>query len=174
MFITLFNLQGARRSAKLIDITTSFSHCQELFSSFFKLFQALSSAEITFSCINQAVELGRRSRSDFDMLPLTQPFVKNFFQVFQTFLKFSAQISLVRGALSSARLSYQSLSQKSTPFSDISSVWSFCQSSVAFPTLPLCSSQIGAGTPAATQAASSVCPQTDVTCRILTCLFLLS
>ena len=116
VFITLFNLQGARRSAQLIDITTSFFPCQELFSSFFKLFKALSFAGITFSCINQAVELGRRSRSDLISLPLAFRFVKNFFQVFQTFFKFLQPKQLVDGALSSARLSYQTQQQLSTLF----------------------------------------------------------
>ena len=42
MFVTLFNLQGARRSlAAGVYFTISFSSCQALFSSFLKLFQRL-------------------------------------------------------------------------------------------------------------------------------------
>ena len=41
VFITLFNLQGARRPAKLRYDIMPFSFCQALFSSFFELFQCL-------------------------------------------------------------------------------------------------------------------------------------
>ena len=46
MFVTLFNLQGARRSlAAGVYFTISFLACQALFSSFLKLFQPLSQEE---------------------------------------------------------------------------------------------------------------------------------
>ena len=45
VFITLFNLQGARRPAKLRYDIMSFSFCQALFSSFFELFQCLHPQE---------------------------------------------------------------------------------------------------------------------------------
>ncbi|WP_206407014.1 hypothetical protein, partial [Flavonifractor sp. An100] len=50
VFVTLFNLQGTHRSLHIFcaaadfNFITSSSLCQELFSSFFKLFSALSFA----------------------------------------------------------------------------------------------------------------------------------
>ena len=116
VFITLFNLQGARRSAQLVDNTTSFSSCQELFSSFFKLFEALSSKRIPFSCITKLSNSAAALVSDLIILPLAFQFVKNFFQIFQIFLKFSLSNQLVEGAVSSAQLVYQSRPYLSTLF----------------------------------------------------------
>ena len=60
LFITLFNLQGARRSAKLVYITILFSLCQELFSDFFDLFSFFHPRRSDF--VTQACQPGRRSR----------------------------------------------------------------------------------------------------------------
>ena len=85
MFVTLFNLQGAHRSelvAAGFNDNTSFSLCQELFSSFFKLFRS--------SFIRRLSRLSRAGfAADSIRLPHSVRFVKNFFQVFQTFFKLS-------------------------------------------------------------------------------------
>ena len=54
-----------------------------VFSNFFKL----SHPHGTDSIFNQAVELGRRSRSDLHTISLTFQFVKHFFQIFQIFFQ---------------------------------------------------------------------------------------
>ena len=83
MFVTLFNLQGAHRSelvAAGFNDNTSFSLCQELFSSFFKLFRS--------SFIRRLSRLSRAGfAADSIRLPHSVRFVKNFFQVFQTFFQ---------------------------------------------------------------------------------------
>ena len=77
-FVTLFNLQGTCRSlaAGFNDITSGFA-CQELFLKFFQLFSALSSVR----------PVGYRAAltGDFERIPHSFGFVKNFFQVFSTF-----------------------------------------------------------------------------------------
>ena len=83
MFVTLFNLQGAHRSelvAAGFNDNTSFSLCQELFSSFFKLFEALS-----FAALPRSSRAGLAA--DSIRLPHSVRFVKSFFQVFSNFFR---------------------------------------------------------------------------------------
>ena len=67
-FFTLFNLQGARRFAAGFHFTTLSDVCQALFSTFFKVFEALGS----FASYANSV-----------ILPDLQALVKNFFEVFR-------------------------------------------------------------------------------------------
>ena len=81
-FITLFNLQGARRPAKLRYDIMSFPFCQALFSGFFELFLCLHpQGSLDLSSPN-LVEPGRALASDFVMLPLVPKIVKHFFGIF--------------------------------------------------------------------------------------------
>ena len=81
--LTLFNLQGARHfSAGEPYLSTALSVCQELFSSFSKVFSELSH----FS--NSFFPFCAPSRDSFDRIPPISGNVKLFFQVFSIFLKF--------------------------------------------------------------------------------------
>ncbi|MEQ2658402.1 hypothetical protein AAAT68_16245, partial [Lawsonibacter asaccharolyticus] len=73
----------ARFSAAVLNFSTSHSLCQELFSSFFKLFCSL---------IRSAVR--PPPFGNFDMLPHLSCFVKNFFRTSQSISKSSASLPL--------------------------------------------------------------------------------
>ena len=106
VFITLFNLQGARRPAKLRYDIMSFSFCQALFSSFFKLFQHLHPQGFFDLSYPNLVEPGRALSS-------ARSSYHSFFHLSSTFFRFLKSFSapdpfeLVNCALSSARLFYQ-------------------------------------------------------------------
>ena len=85
VFITLFNLQGARRPAKLRYDIMPFSFCQALFSIFFELFLVPSSAGTFDLSSPNLVEPGRALVSDFVMLPLVPKIVKHFFRILEIF-----------------------------------------------------------------------------------------
>jgi len=87
LFITLFNLQGARRLAQLGYLTTFKILCQELFQSFFKLFRPLI-RRTSFSCQPQLRLLGRRSREQLGYLTtqfrLCQALFSDFLNLFSS------------------------------------------------------------------------------------------
>ena len=79
VFITLFNLQGTRRSPrrKLFYFTTSQKLCQVLFSTFSKLFSTWFAS---------------RTWDSFDSLTYLSEFVKLFFSIFsKSFLTLSSR-----------------------------------------------------------------------------------
>ena len=83
--VTLFNLQGTRRFAavfalaeRLDYLTTSRFACQELFSSFFKLFSTqVFPVRVSLSCLAERLLI----------LAKQQLFVNTFFDFFQSFFE---------------------------------------------------------------------------------------
>ena len=101
LFITLFNLQGARRLAQLGYLTTSQNLCQELFSSFFELFQALSFRD-SIQLYRASLRLARRSRrATFVVYHLPSGLSRTFFRFFNLFSSSFVQ-AVCSGALSQA------------------------------------------------------------------------
>jgi len=116
LFITLFNLQGARRLAQLGYLTTFEILCQELFSKFFQTFSFSHSPNLIQLLTGASLRSAAALVSSSVILPLGFDFVKNFFRFFKSF---SVPVSNLFGsmyALSSARLSYQTRLYLSTPF----------------------------------------------------------
>ena len=89
MFVTLFNLQGAHRFAAVgVHFTTPFWLCQELFQVFQNFFSSQPA--------RRAAPLFHAALAgDSYRLPHLVSFVKNFFQVFQTFLFQTQERSVV-------------------------------------------------------------------------------
>ena len=76
MFVTLFNLQGAHRSATAgFDLTTLSSFCQELFSSFLNFFV------LSFAALKAAVAVATVSYLTTSV-SLCQELFSTFFKVF--------------------------------------------------------------------------------------------
>ena len=76
MFVTLFNLQGAHRSAAAgFDLTTLSSFCQELFSSFLNFFV------LSFAALKAAVAVATVSHFTTSV-SLCQELFSTFFKVF--------------------------------------------------------------------------------------------
>ena len=86
VFITLFNLQGARRLASLLMISHRFPFVKnffQVFSNFLKLFH--SPGPLCFTT-EASLRAAAALVSDLISLPRASGFVKNFFQIFQSFL----------------------------------------------------------------------------------------
>ena len=101
VFITLFNLQGARRPAKLRYDIMSFSFCQALFSSFFELFQRLHPQEPFDLLPPNLVEPGRALSSARLSYHSALRLSSTFFRFFKSFSALDLLLSL-RSALSQA------------------------------------------------------------------------
>ena len=102
LFITLFNLQGARRLAHLDYLTTYQNLCQELFFKFFELFSS-SLIQSFYSVVSQAfASLGCRSRKRLDEVYHSAfSLSRTFFRFFNLFSSSFAKLT-VNDALSQA------------------------------------------------------------------------
>ena len=120
MFVTLFNLQGAHRFAAAgVHFTTPFQLCQELFSSFLRLFSALSQPGGPlpyFAPPSQATHIGYH---------ILFPLSRTFFELFKLILFSHPRYFVVAIAVSrTALIEYHSLPLLSTPFLEFFQVFS--------------------------------------------------